>query len=194
MKLVATLEALNLPALLANAQHRIILHAAIYSPFGASRPHHDGLLMALDRPSFQRLDAIALADKQPWTRGFMQGLRAGSTPEEQAETIAASTTFLRQLKTAQPDKVHISSQVTIPCLPIIIVDNTLLFGQYSHCPTHAAHGLWGTMQADVETLLHWAIRGNAPPGASPEDIAAFRLVYECFHAITAATIGAISHD
>lgn len=187
MEVTAGIATLDIPALLAGARKRIILHAAIYGPFAKSKPHRDGLLTALGRSSFEQLDIIALADDQPWTSAFLEALRFESPIEERFQAVKASKDFLEELKTAYPDTVQIRSLSTFPCLPIIIVDDTIIFGQYAHSEILAADGFWGKMQADVAELFHWATTKTLPNDANELDKAAYRLVSECHHAITSGT-------
>lgn len=183
MRMVAGIGALNLPARFAQARTRIVLHAAVYGPFAKSQPHRESLFTALERASFEELDVIALDGIETWTASFMEALRFGSTHEEQTDVISESTAFLKELQTAFPDKVRIHPQKTIPCQPILIVDDTIIFGQYAHCSLHAADGFWGITEADIAKLLAWATEGDIPSTASSEEIGLFRLVSECFHAM-----------
>lgn len=183
MRIVAGIESLNLPSLFAAARKRIILHAAVYGPFANSKPHRDGLATALRKPSFERLDVIALDAEMPWAASFMNALRFQASKKEQDATLLASTGFLHQLKGVQPEKVHIHPHSAIPCLPILVVDDTVVFGQYAHSCVHAARGFWTSVEVDVEKLMKWARNNHLPDDASETEIAASRLVSECHHAM-----------
>ncbi|WP_319466406.1 hypothetical protein [uncultured Pseudodesulfovibrio sp.] len=182
-RLVAGIATLNLPSLFAAARKRILLHAAVYGPFADSAPHREALTTALAKPDFERLDIIDLTDAQPWSAPFMHALRLDATKEEHAKTLHASHEFLHELKKAYPEKTHVYPQHTIPCMPIIIIDDTIIFGQYAHCEDYAANGFWGIIKADVETLFDWA-KTNRPGNASDQEVAAYRLICECHHAMT----------
>ncbi|WP_319542990.1 hypothetical protein [uncultured Pseudodesulfovibrio sp.] len=184
MKLTANIESLGIPELFGNATKRILLHAAVYGPFAQSRPHKSGLTKALARKSFERLNIIALTAGHPqsYRNHFLEILRTGASKETQMDTVHASDAFLEKLKATYPAKVFIHPQTTAPCQPIIIVDNTIIFGQYAHCTTYAAHGFWGIIHTDVDKLLRWS-EGNIPAEATDEEIAAYRLVCECRHAM-----------
>ncbi len=184
MKLTASIESLGIPEFFGNATKRIILHAAVYGPFAQSRPHKNSLTKALARKSFERLDIIALTAEHPqsYRNHFLEVLRTGASKKIKTDTVLASDAFLGKLKSACPAKVFIHPQTTTPCQPIIIVDDTIIFGQYAHCTTYAAHGFWGIIETDVDKLFRWA-DGNIPPEATDEEIAAYRLVCECRHAM-----------
>lgn len=186
MQLVPGLGPLNLPSLFAEAKRRIILHAAVYGPFAESTPHREGLTAALSKASFEKLDIIAITDKHVWTEPFMHALRLGASEETLDATLQSSQVFLKALKTDFPDKVHIYPQSTFPCLPIVIVDDRILFGQYAHSEAFAADGLWGVVETDVDRLFQWAQTTGLPSEASASETATYRLVSECHQAMTGA--------
>lgn len=185
MQLVAGIQSCGLPKRFANAQHRIILHAAIYGPFSASEDHRNGLEQALGRSSFERMDIIALTadSRQPWKAQFLDALRHNETEEAHAQALQDSDAFLDELKQAHGQKTFIHPLTTFPCQPIVIVDNTILFGQYAHCTTYAANGFWGMVETDVDKLFGWAKDGQIPPAANDDEIAAYRMVSDCHHAM-----------
>ena len=182
-QLHAGLAPLNLPARFAEAKRRIILHAAVYGPFAESIPHRDGLQAALGKDSFLSLDVVALQRETVWTDAFLSALRFGAAPEDRVEALTASATFLQSLKDAHPGKVHLHRQDTFPCLPLVVVDDTVIFGQYAHSDALAAKGFWGLIETDVDALFQWAAGDGPPDDATDEDAAAYRLICECRHAM-----------
>lgn len=179
----AGLSSLNLPSRFDAAERRIILHAAVYGPFAKSIPHRDGLKAALDKDSFLSLDVIALDNKQPWATPFMRAIRFGEDSEAHLQTFRSSLNFMTKLKDAHPKKVNLHRQLTTPCLPIIVIDDTILFGQYAHCEARAAEGFWGVIETDVNKLSSWASGNGLPSEATAEETAAYRLISECHHAM-----------
>lgn len=183
MQIVAGIDALDIPALIAESNQRVILHAAVYGPFSQSAPHREAFAKALHKTGFERLDIIALQDDQPWVPSFFQALRPESTPDEQVKTINASLRFIEELEEAYPERVHLYPLKTFPCQPILVIDDTVIFGQYAHCSTHAALGAWGIIKTDVRELFDWAEANDIPSSATNEEIAAYRLIAECRHAM-----------
>ncbi|NDV28165.1 hypothetical protein [Desulfovibrio sp. JC010] len=185
MKLVCGVGELGIPAMLAKAEHRIVFHAAVYGPFLKSKPHIQGLEKALSRPGFSRLDVIAVqsADENRWTDPFLNALRFGISRQSVADELDYSRSFLGELAGRYPDKVNVYPAGNLPCLPLVIVDDTICFGQYAHACFHAPEGFWGCVEADVEALFSWAESGRVPPGANADEVAAFRLVSECSRAM-----------
>ncbi len=187
MKLVANIDQLDTPALFAASRRRIILHAAVYGAFARSRPHCEGLETALSRPEFERLDIIVLKPDNlpPWGRPFLDALRFGISTQSADDEVTLSYRFMAALAERHPDKVRLHPARRLPCLPVIIADDTIVFGQYAHACVHAPQGFWGLIRADVPTLLQWTTEGNPPPHADEEAVAAFRLVNECARAMYA---------
>ncbi|QJB57550.1 hypothetical protein [Pseudodesulfovibrio sp. zrk46] len=185
MKLTAGLASFNLPELFGNASKRIILHAAIYGPFAQSKPHRRALAKALSKDSFARLDIIALTKSgtQSWRSDFLNTLRNGASEEQKLREIQASDDFLEKLQIACPTKVFVHPLTALPCQPIIIVDNTIVFGQYAHCGIFAPQGFWGCVQTDVKALLEWRQQGVTPTYATDTEVAAYRLICECLNAM-----------
>jgi hypothetical protein len=181
MKLCAGIEALNLPALFATSRKHIILHVAVYGAFARSRPHRRGLEAALERPGFEGLDAVVLEPGccAGWNRPFLEALRFGISSQAADDEVALSRRFMAELARRHPGKVRLHPARRLPCLPVVIVDDAIAFGQYAHAGAHAPQGFWGLLDADVGMLLRWAERGRPPEQATPEDVAAFRLVNEC---------------
>jgi len=181
MKLCTGIKARNLPALFATSRKRIILHVAVYGAFARSRPHRRGLETALERPGFEGQDAIVLEPGccAGWNRPFLDALRFGISSQAVVEEVVLSRRFMDELARRHPGKVRLHLARRLPCLPVVIADDSIAFGQYAHAGAHAPQGFWGLLNADVGMLLRWAERGRPPEQATPEDVAAFRLVNEC---------------
>jgi hypothetical protein len=187
MKLVAGIDALDTPGLFAASRRRIILHAAVYGAFARSQPHVDGLHAALDRDGFERLDIIVLEPgcTARWARPFLDALRFGISTQGTDDEVALSHRFMTDLAARYPGKVRLHPARRLPCLPVLIIDDIIIFGQYAHAGAHAPQGFWGMIRADVPTLLQWTSKGKPPPHATSEETAAFRLVNECARAMCA---------
>ncbi|MBI9080682.1 MAG: hypothetical protein JEY79_13210 [Pseudodesulfovibrio sp.] len=186
MKLVAGIDALNTPDLFATANRRIILHAAVYGAFAKSGAHRNGLETAIQKPGFKHLDIIAVEPGHDagWTPSFLNALRFGISTQGVTDEVLSSHQFLMELAARHPDRIRLHTAHRLPCLPILVADDTIVFGQYAHARLHAPHGFWGMVKTDVEKLLEWAGTGRTPAWATVEEIAAFRLINECVRAMT----------
>ena len=185
MKIVIGIDQLDTPSLFAASRRRIILHAAVYGAFARSQPHREGLEAALSKPEFEQLDIIVLEpdNDQGWVRPFLDALRFGISTQAADDEVALSHRFMTELAQRYPDKVRLHPARRLPCVPVVIVDDTIIFGQYAHAGVHAPQGFWGMIHADVPTLLQWTRAGKPPRHAGDEEIAAFRLVNECARAM-----------
>ena len=185
MKLVCGVGELGIPAMFAEAKRRIVLHAAVYGPFAKSKPHIQGLEKALSRPGFSSLDVIAMQPdgKNGWSDPFLSALRFGISRQSVVDELDYSSSFLHELSELYPEKVNVYPACNLPCLPLVIVDNVICFGQYAHACFHAPQGFWGCVEVDIEALFNWAESGRVPHNATADEIAAFRLVSECSRAM-----------
>ncbi|SDL06147.1 hypothetical protein SAMN05660337_1945 [Maridesulfovibrio ferrireducens] len=181
MKIFAGTDGLNIPDLFYSASRRIILNGAVYGPFAKSERHQAGLDTALNKPEFQRFDIIAIEPELnfSWKESFLGALRFGISRQATEEEIKISHTFLTDLEKKYPDKIRIHPARNLPCTPVIVVDDTICFGQYAHAEPHAPEGFWGMVEADVEKLIEWTKSGRPPSSSTKKEIAAFRLINEC---------------
>ncbi|WP_415713279.1 hypothetical protein [Maridesulfovibrio sp.] len=185
MKLVCGVGDLGIPAMFSRAKRRIVLHASVYGPFAKSKPHLDGLEKAFSRAEFSRFDVIAVqpGGENGWDQPFLNALRFGISRQSVVDELDYSKFFLSELARRYPEKVNVYPANNLPCLPVVIVDDCICFGQYAHACVHAPQGFWGCVEADVEKLFGWAESGEVPREADAEEIAAFRLVSECSRAM-----------
>lgn len=186
MKVVAGIESLDIPSLFAAANRRIILHAAVYGPFGKSEPHRNALAKALAQESFERLDIIGLEPgvESAWKLDFCSALRHTMSMDEMDVEIQESWDYILGLASDYPDKIRLHGVRDLPCLPILVIDDTIISGQYAHVDAPAPNGFWVAVKADVEKLMTWAEFGTAPADASKEELAAYRLISECCNAMS----------
>lgn len=185
MKLYAGLKSLELSKRFYAAEKRIIMHAAIYGPFGQSSPVKDGLFNALGKDSFEKIDVIALDLSSPIAlqSQFFEFLRPGSSQSLRKKDLADSGAFLRILKSRNPEKVQIHPLRHLSYQPIIIIDDTLIFGQYAVCGKLAANGYWGTVTVDMAKLFSLAQQEHVSDEIDETESAAYRMVCECLRSM-----------
>ncbi|WP_027722053.1 hypothetical protein [Maridesulfovibrio zosterae] len=186
MNIYAGTDELNIPDLFSVASRRIILNAAVYGPFSNSDQHRTGLDAALNNPGFRQLDIIAVEPELDlsWKESFLGALRFGISRQAVEDELEFSYSFLTELTEKYPAKVRLHAACKLPCLPVVIVDDVICFGQYAHAESHAPEGFWGRVEADVEKLIQWTESGRPPSSASRKEIAAFRLINECVRAMS----------
>ncbi|SME88159.1 hypothetical protein [Desulfovibrio gilichinskyi] len=181
MKLFAGTEELNIPELFSAASRRIILNGAVYGPFAKSARHMAGLETALTKKEFRQLDIIAInpALDLNWKKYFLEILRFGISRQSIEDEVEISYSFIAGIAEKYPAKVKLHPVRKWPNLPLVIVDDTLCFGQYAYAAQHAPQGFWGMVEADVEKMFEWTKSGRPPANSTKEEIAAFRLINEC---------------
>lgn len=175
----------SLPQVFAEAKRRIILHAALYSPFAASDPHREGLETALRQPGFKKMHAICLpfAPKRGWMQEFLGMLRPSMSIGEIEHEFNSSLNFLVRLAAQHEGMVEIYETRAMPCIPTIVVDDRIFFGHYAHSDVLAGNGYWFSVTAPVEELITYAKIGGLPKEAGPKKTASYRYIAECINAM-----------
>ena len=179
------LHTASLPQTLAEAQHRIIMHTAVYADFARAPDILDALNTALSRPGFKRLTIVTIPfmSRKGWIDDFLQMLRPELTIAQVEHEIAASHDFIVRLAVRHDGMVEVYETRALPTSPYIFVDDKILFGHYAHAAVHPEQGFWFGTTAPVETLLQWAQKGEIPRDATPRHRAAYRFVADCHHAM-----------
>ncbi|WP_147820891.1 hypothetical protein [Salidesulfovibrio onnuriiensis] len=179
----AGVQGMDLPALMAGAARRIVWHAAIYSPFAASAPHVEAVRTFLGRSETKGLHVISLPRRpEAWCGDFFTVLRGKGMHGAVLEELGKSWRFLDQLAGEFPDRVRLHELHGQPCSPVLLVDDHILYGHYAVSEVPAGEGLWTRLEADVERLLGWHLKG-VPEGAAAWERACFRLVSDCANAM-----------
>lgn len=175
----------SLPQVFAEAERRIILHAAVYSRFAESQAHREGIVAALAKPGFRKLQAITLpfTAAKGWKQEFWEILRPGAPRDVLEQECTTSRNFLIKLAGAQEGRVEIYETRAMPCMPVVIVDDRIFFGHYAHSDVLAPEGYWFGVHAPVEQLITYATIGGLPADAAPRLKASYRFVAECLHAM-----------
>ena len=164
-----------MPSRLAEARKWIILHAAVYANFAKSSRYSLALRRVLAEQKLGRLDII----RSPYSPEIARLIRYGRPESEVRKEFQESDAFLASLKEDFPGIIRIHDCAELPALPVIVVDDSLYFGQYARCPIFAPDGYWFENQADIFELFSWSKSGEIPDNATPEQLAVFRIVYEC---------------
>ncbi len=183
----AGLDMTRLAALLRNARRRILLYAPPYSRFATAAPLCEALKAALEQPGGASLTALCLPDlhEQGWMEEFMATLRPRLGRQAIRHELEMSRAFLRGLAARFGERVTVLELTTRPCLPVLVADDHILFGQFCHSPVLTPEGFWHMVQAPVERLFGHAEQETEPEGPA-ETRASFRIISECAHALRRA--------
>lgn len=177
----------SLPQTLATAKRRVILHTAMYD--GLAIPEMASALShALSQPDFEKLSIITVPfiSRKQWLDEFLTMLRPERTLAEIEHLFNASRDFIVRLAVRHEGLVEVYETQAMPCVPCIIVDDTILFGHYTHGPVALDAGYWFSVTAPTAQLFEWAAMGGPPEQATPRQKASFRFVADCYHAMRQA--------
>ena len=177
----------SLPEVLAEAKTRIILHTALYDNLSDANIVAS-LSYALSKPTFQKLSMITIPfiSRKQWLDEFLTMLRPGLGIVELEHRFNASRDLIVRLAARHEGLIEVFETQAMPCVPCIIVDNTILFGHYTHGSVSLEHGYWFNISAPVDELFAWAKVGTPPPNATPRQKASYRFVADCYFAMKQA--------
>lgn len=175
----------SIPATLAAAQRRIILHTALYDGIAHNQEIIQSLSTALHQPGFEKLSIISVPfiSRKRWLDEFLHMLRPNLSVVELEHLFNASRDFIVRLAAHHEGQVEVYETQAMPCVPCIFVDDRILFGHYAHGSVPLESGYWFSLNADTEELFTWAEAGAPPQDATPRQRASFRFVADCHHAM-----------
>ncbi len=185
---VAGLSQLNVAKIFAEARHRIILHAPPYGAFGTNAAIARALESALAQPDGASLTALCLPDMQayPWVHDFMSVLRPQYDSAAREQELTQSRLFLRHLASSFPNRVHVLEMHVAPLIPLLVVDDTVIFGQTAHSSVMTKEGFWSTCSMGKADILDAALHGIEPIENEREQRAVFRILSEYVHSLKQA--------
>ena len=165
----------------------IVLHAAIYNNFAGSDIHQQ-LVEQLSSNELKMLTIISIQPQDCWRNEFTQVLRSGFSDAQMSAVYARSRKWCQELALAFPDQVILVLTNRLPMQPILLLDDTIFAGQYSHSPEPSALGLW--LHIDTEaflpagTIMQWFRQSGSKSKEihSPWHQALRRYVDECAQA------------
>lgn len=177
----------SLPQSLAAAKHRIILHTAMYD--GLAEPELFGALsQALRQSDFEKLSIITVPfiSRKQWLDEFLGLLRPERSIAEIEHLFNASRDAIVRLAVRHEGLVEVFETQAIPCMPCIIIDDTIIFGHYAHGSVSLDSGYWFSVTGPVDDLFAWAAAGGPPEHATPRQKASYRFVADCYYAMKQA--------
>ncbi len=177
----------SLPQTIAKAQRRVILHTAMYDGL-ANSELAAALSHALSQPNFEKLSIITVPfiSRKQWLDEFLGMLRPDCTLPELEHLFNASRDFIVRLAVHHEGLVEVYETQAMPCVPCIIVDDTILFGHYTHGSVPLEAGYWFSVTAPTAQLFEWAALGGPPEQATPRQKASFRFIADCYGAMRQA--------
>lgn len=180
-------DSVNVSELMKNARQYIFLHAAYYPKYGVDA-QGEIIKQALKQNSQLKLSVTFSADTQSWIEEFAQILRPHFSEADYKNACNNSKVLFDSLQNLfGKERVMINNTDKLPMFPIIMIDDYLIIGFYSHSKIIAPHGLWLKIKnKNVMTMYEkLKLHGNDNLDISQwtdEEKAIFRFVEEIYNA------------
>lgn len=160
-----THDAVNVPALISNAKHIIVLHAAFYPKYGLDSQGED-LRKALEgNPSLKLTVIFTDAKKASWSDEFAVSLRDYFLGRDKFEESVRMTKeyFINLRDKIDSERVSILDTARLPFFPMILIDNTIIVGHYAHSKIIPPLGFWFTITyPKIHTMYESLLYGRTP--------------------------------
>ena len=179
-QLSVTHDAVGVPAMMLQARRHIVLHAAYYPKYGMDQQGKVLWKAMKDNPKLHLTAIFTDIRNAAWAEEFARILRPFYTAEDfQTDLDFSKRHFIRCLKEFGPKRVSIIDASRLPLFPVIMIDNTLIVGHYTHSEEIAPDGLWFTIHHPKISLMYESLlAGNSPLYETPEEIALIRYLDE----------------
>lgn len=179
-------DSANVTQLMQNAKQYIFLHAAYYPKYGVDE-QGEIIKQVLEQNSQLKLSVVFSSTNEPWIGEFAKILRPHFSETEYKDACINSKVLFETLQsTYGKNRVKIRETAKLPMFPIIMIDDCLIVGFYSHSKIIAPHGLWLKIQNRNITTMYekMELHGNENVDMSKfsnEEKAIFRFVEEIYN-------------
>ncbi len=180
-------DSVNVPRLMKEAKHYIFLHAAYYPKYGVDE---QGVILkeVLDNNPKLKLKVVFSSSSAEWTSEFARILRPHFSKEAYVEALNHSKLLFEQLNEMHGKRVQIIETEQLPVFPILMIDNDLIIGFYSHSRIVAPHGLWIKIRNKKVISMYETLAVNGDDDANISDFtneekAIFRFVEEIYNTL-----------
>ena len=179
-------DSVNVAQLMQNAKQYIFLHAAYYPKYGVDE-QGEIIKQALEHNHQLKLSVTFSSTSKPWTGEFAKILRPHFTQSEYKKARGNSKVLFENLqKTYGENRIRINETERLPMFPIIMIDDYLVIGFYSHSKVIAPHGLWLKIRNKNVTTMYekMKLHGNENvdlSNFSNEEKAIYRFVEEIYN-------------
>lgn len=183
-------DTVNVTRLMQNAKQYIFLHAAYYPKYGVDE-QGEIIKQALEHNHQLKLSVTFSSTSKPWIGEFAKILRPHFTQSEYKKACDNSKVLFENLqKTYGENRICINETERLPMFPIIMIDDYLIIGFYSHSRVIAPHGLWLKIRNKNVTTMYekMKLHGNENVGLSNfsnEEKAIYRFVEEIYNSQSA---------
>lgn len=175
-----THDAVGVPALIREARHHIVLHAAYYPKYGFDNQGTD-ISKAMEKTPDLCLTAIFTDVNALWVDEFAVTLRDYFAKECKFSQHLDITKqhFVRLRNKFGTQRVHIYDTARLPLFPVILIDDTIIVGHYAHSTVIPPNGLWFTIKhPKIPHMYESLLAGSTPDCNTPEESAILRYIEE----------------
>lgn len=178
-------DSVNVPRLMKEAKHYIFLHAAYYPKYGVDE-QGEILKEVLENNPKLKLKAVFSSSSAEWAGEFARILRPHFSKESYVKALNQSKLLFEQLHEMYDKRVQIIETEQLPMFPILMIDNDLIVGFYSHSRIVAPHGLWIKIRNKKVISMYETLTVNGNDDANISDFtneekAIFRFVEEIYN-------------
>lgn len=178
-------DSINVTRLMKEAKHYIFLHAAYYPKYGVDEQGEILKEVLENNPKF-KLKAIFSSSSADWTDEFAKILRPHFSKEAYIKALNHSKLLFEQLHETYGKRVQIIETELLPMFPILMIDNDLIVGFYSHSRIAAPYGLWIKIRNKKVISMYETLAVNGDDNANISDFtneekAIFRFVEEIYN-------------
>ncbi|SIO08439.1 hypothetical protein [Halodesulfovibrio marinisediminis] len=153
VEVYAGASALSFDSYFSGAERRILLHAAIYNRFADNPAVSSALETALSRGVQVEVVILPVWRDIVWMDAACHLVRPEGERSDMLIKANVSRELFGCLAKKYPQQLTMYEALTFPALPLVVVDNVILYGQYAHSQVLAPEGFWTKVHAPVELLL-----------------------------------------
>lgn len=147
-------DSVNVPMLIRNARHYLFFHAAYYPKYGIDE-QGEIIKEVMGKSEHLQLKAIFIGSDLDWGDEFAKILRPHFDKQKYEQVKQESKKLFNELKQQYGDnRVQIIDSKKLPMYPIIMIDDTLVIGFYSHSRFIAPQGIWLTINNPKITYMY----------------------------------------
>lgn len=177
-------DSVNVPQLIRNARHYLFFHAAYYPKYGIDE-HGEIIKEVMKKNEQLKLKAVFIVSKQNWGTEFARILRSHFDNQKYESALNESRKLFEIIKETYGERVEIINSDKLPMYPIIMIDDTLVVGFYSHSRFSAPQGIWLTIHTPqimymYEQLILHGKDNIDTSNFKNEEKAIFRFIEEIF--------------
>lgn len=152
-KAVINHNSLNAPLLIRSATKHIVFHASFYPKYAEDGDYSNAITSAMDSNKDLKLYVIITSPEACWFSELGISLRMEhDNIDLYRQKIITSEMFFKALEKRYNDRVFICLSDFLPFFPMIIIDDIILKGDYSHSEIIPPASLWLKLESSAVSI------------------------------------------